>query len=389
MKILYILAPNDRFNYGDILFPHIISNSLKTFDKCVFVSTTKSDLSKYGAMPTESLEILQKVNPNDSNYLIVAGGECLTVSWETILGYIDSDVDRLKRLMNRRFVRTISPYVLKYLSYFKRKIKTRYPFSIGKNELPAFKRVIYNSLGRCYLRENPSVLLEKDTRKILSSVDYLAVRDKLTYEALRNHGISCLLCPDSAILMSTIFTEEFLESHITVDKRKFDLENYIFFQTYAIDEQKENQLIEIIKSIYSKYKKKFVLCPIGTALGHNDQKTLLRISQKLDKEIEAFIDTPNIWDIMWLIKHSCLYSGTSLHGTITAMSFAIPFAVHGPVKLRSYIDTWAPAMGKCFSDEDGLLANIERQLERPEICDISEQMESIRRSFQKIEELLE
>ncbi len=389
MKVLYVLAPNDRFNYGDILFPHIISKSLKAFDKCIFVSTTKSDLSKYGAMPTESLEILQDVNPSDSNYLIVAGGECLTVSWETILGYIDSDVDRLKRWMSYRYIRKLRPCVLKWFSYFKRKIKTRYPFSIGKNELPAFKRVIYNSLGRCYLRKNPSVLLEKKTRAILSSVDYLAVRDKMTYEALQSNGIPCFLRPDSAILMSAIFTEDYLESHMTVDKRKFDLGNYIFFQTYAIDKQKESQLIEIIKSIYSKYKKKFVLCPIGTALGHNDQKTLLRISQKLDKEIEAFIDTPNIWDIMWLIKHSCLYSGTSLHGTITAMSFAIPFAVHGPVKLRSYIDTWAPAMGKCFSDEDGLLANIERQLERPKICDISEQMESIRRSFQKIEELLD
>ena len=147
MKVLYVLAPNDRFNYGDILFPHIISKSLKAFDKCIFVSTTKSDLSKYGAMPTESLEILQDVNPSDSNYLIVAGGECLTVSWETILGYIDSDVDRLKRWMSYRYIRKLRPCVLKWFSYFKRKIKTRYPFSIGKNELPAFKRVIYNSLG--------------------------------------------------------------------------------------------------------------------------------------------------------------------------------------------------------------------------------------------------
>lgn len=43
---------------------------------------------------------------------------------------------------------------------------------------------------------------------------------------------------------------------------------------------------------------------------------------------------------MYLIKHARIYVGTSLHGTITAMSYDTAFISHGPLKLKNYIMTW-------------------------------------------------
>lgn len=75
MKKLYILAPNDRFNYGDLLFPHILKFYFKDIvDEIVFCSTTQSNLSDLGGIPTCSFQALYKTKDTDQNYLIVAGG---------------------------------------------------------------------------------------------------------------------------------------------------------------------------------------------------------------------------------------------------------------------------------------------------------------------------
>lgn len=98
-KRLYILAPNDRFNYGDLLFPYVLTFYLKKyFDDIVFVSTTKSNLSDKGGIPTEPYSVLFHVDTTWENHLIVAGGESLCVRWSTILAYIDKKVDILDRI---------------------------------------------------------------------------------------------------------------------------------------------------------------------------------------------------------------------------------------------------------------------------------------------------
>ena len=77
-KRLYILAPNDRFNYGDLLFPHVLTYYLKkNFDDVVYVSTSKSNLSDKGGIPTEPYSVLFNVDSAWENHLIVAGGESL------------------------------------------------------------------------------------------------------------------------------------------------------------------------------------------------------------------------------------------------------------------------------------------------------------------------
>ena len=94
MKKLFILAPNDRFNYGDLLFPHILDFYFKDIvDELVFCSTTESNLSKFGGIPTCSFHSLYEVNATDQNYLIVGGGDSLCISWMQVLSFVDKKID--------------------------------------------------------------------------------------------------------------------------------------------------------------------------------------------------------------------------------------------------------------------------------------------------------
>src|SRR3546814_731365 len=47
-----------------------------------------------------------------------------------------------------------------------------------------------------------------------------------------------------------------------------------------------------------------------------------------------------IWDIMYLIANAGVYVGTSLHGAITAMSYAVSYVGVAVPKLHSYLQTW-------------------------------------------------
>ena len=85
------------------------------------------------------------------------------------------------------------------------------------------------------------------------------------------------------------------------------------------------------------------------ALGHTDKIALIKIAS-LMKTNYFEIRNPNVFDIMWLIKHSKMYIGVSLHGAITAMSFNVPYVGYGSLKLKYYFEQWSD--NKRFADID-------------------------------------
>ena len=80
-------------------------------------------------------------------------------------------------------------------------------------------------------------------------------------------------------------------------------------------------------------------CPIGKALDHDDHEALHGLG-KLVKSPFTYFDADTIWDIMYLIANSKCYIGTSLHGAITAMSYAVPHVGLKVEKLSAYLGTW-------------------------------------------------
>lgn len=386
MKNIYVLAPNDRFNYGDLLFPHIIKHYFNDCcDEMVFCSTTESDLSDLGGIPTKSHRALYETNATDSNYLIIAGGDSLCIEWPLILSFIDRTFSRIDYLIRIGFLNKILKNILLRTKY---NVKTKFPYTIGKTELANFKEIYYNSLGGSYLMHHLDLLDKKSTIDILKSADYLSVRDSSTLELLQEHKIDSKLVADSAVLMSDVFDDVFLLSRISLELQKLSTD-YIFFQiNMANCGNNDEQYANMLSNIHKDTGQNIILCPIGTALGHSDQKALTKIKKHLGSDSTYhLINNPSIWDIMWLIKHSSLYIGTSLHGTITAMSYGRPFAVHGPNKLKTYLDTWG---GSQFfaSDISRLQSIIFDQIKNPMDFDATNQKNTVLNSFQTINKLM-
>lgn len=389
-KKLYLLSPSDRFNYGDMLFTYILQYYLKSsVDEIINCSTSESDLSDKGGIPTQDINKIFEDDSINDKYLIIAGGECLFTTWPVILSFTSEDVmKKVNRINHLPRIPFLYRTYITYLNFFvKRKflIPCKYPFTIGLNELPNYKAIIYNSVGSVNLAYRKDVLNKRSCKEILESSSYISVRDRGTLVGIKKMGISSNLVPDSAILMSNIFNDDFLLKKISINN--LCLHNkYIFFQINELSLLgNENYISNILTRIYQKYSLHYVLCPIGTALGHSDDIALAAISNLLPSQCYNIIFNPNIWDIMYLIKNSCLYIGTSLHGAITAMSFSVPFVTHGKIKLKQYMKDW----GGCFCELGELEQNIIKQIESPQIIDVNSQKALALESIYKIKNIIE
>ncbi len=360
MKKLYILAPNDRFNYGDLLFPHILKFYFKDIvDELVFCSTTDSDLSKFGGIPTHGFQVLYKAKDTNQNYLIVAGGDSLCISWMQVLSFVDRKIDWFTAIDHKLHTH----FFFKTYTRLKYRYKTFFPFSIGKNELRNFSKVMYNSLGGSMLECDRSLLNNPNVIEVLRNVDYLSLRDAQTSEMLNSKDIENVVVPDSAILMSNVFSEELLVKNLSVNIDRFPNRKYLFFQT-NLRFLNLDSYVALIEKVIDKYQMGVCLCPIGTAFGHSDDIALAKIYSLLKCKDHVFlVNSPSIYDIMWLIKHAALYVGTSLHGTITALSFGVPFVAHGPIKLKNYLETWCTENQSLFTEEKDLESAVVSQIE--------------------------
>lgn len=387
MKDLYILSPNDRFNYGDLIFPHILYHYFQDIiDNFYFCSTCQSDLSSLGSFPTHNHRTLYTPNPKHHNYLIVGGGDTLCAEWNTVLSFVDNNINFLS-ILDYKFK---TNWFTNTYRHFKYRTQTTYPYTIGKNEIKGFRKILYNSVGGSAL-ENDFLYHTKELKvcNILNTVDYISLRDKQTAELLDNLHIKNFIVPDSAILMSNVFSEECLLSHIQDATLKLKDKNYVFFQT-NITYLDTDEYANIIDEIISKENIFFCLCPIGTALGHSDNIALKKIFNKIKKKKNAILISyqPNIYDIMWLIKHSILYVGTSLHGTITALSFNTPFIAHGPQKLKNYIDTWVESETAFINKNNELGNAIKSQIQSPTTYDSEYQKERVLGSLEHMKALI-
>lgn len=98
-----IVGAFDRFNYGDMLFPHIIEKIMKNnFSNCTlsYYGIRNSNFSKLGAKKTNSISDLQF----KKNYVIIAGGDTITAALEFL--YLDNIESKIK-LLKERIVRKL------------------------------------------------------------------------------------------------------------------------------------------------------------------------------------------------------------------------------------------------------------------------------------------
>lgn len=350
-KYLSILGAFDRYNYGDLLFPILLSENFNkknpTEEYIInFFSTIKNDLSKCGGVRTNSISNLFKIGDYcDEHKIILSGGEILTCTWTIMYHYLNSNYDLIVRILRKLLDEKSTDNFLRFM--FNQ--KTILPWIIEPDLFNCDVKIAYNAVGGSSLsyfdNEYKKIVIEN-----LKKAKYISLRDNLSYKIIKelSSDIECKVSPDSAIIMSDIFSKDLLKSSLSPETKEIIYKNegnYICFQSAKfLVEDKEDMIAYELKKIAINNHIPVVIFPIGLATGHEDQYIINELKKRLEGYNNIFFISENITilDIMAIIAFSRLYAGTSLHGFITAMSFGIQrICVSSKItKLIQFAQTW-------------------------------------------------
>ena len=361
MKKIGILGPHDRFNYGDLLFPIMIKKAIEkkrgiSFYEIKNYSLVKANLTNKGGVESENYRKLYRDTDNSEiDALIVAGGESLRTNWNGLYSFINPFYFRIFRHPR------IPPFFKKDI--FIQKIlggRGKNPFMINRNLFKTKFKIIYNSVGG---GQN----LSAEKLNIVLNSDYLSFRENNSFDYIKTRtDKKVFLVPDCAIVMSDFYKKKSFQNSMKIRKeiREMLCNNYIFFQVSKYkNDNKLDEAIQQLNKISNQFNLKIILCPIGTAKGHEDQFPLKYIYSKVNKDYYYYINSPNVEEIMSLIAYSSLYVGTSLHGIITSMSYGVPYIglTTSQKKLIYYLNSWG-------IKELNKVLNVENFIKTAEYC---------------------
>lgn len=349
---LHLLSASDRFNYGDLLFPIILSNELNLHGDFNIknYATINSDLTNLGAIKTLRYKSLYKVKTSN-NWLIVAGGEVMGANWSKLLSFIYKPYlwlyEKAEKNNQLHILENITKYCLG--------VHSNLAFIPTEDRITRHFNLIYNSIGGISFENNKH---NSDLLKVKKNIKYISARDIKSQRSITSIGIEHVkLTPDSAILMSEYYPINKLSQLVSPDIRK-PKGNHIALQLgFKKSIAHVDEIARQINTLSKKISAPVILCPIGNCPGHDDTIVLDIIKKKLDNAI--IIKPTNIWDIMYTISNSQIFIGTSLHGVITAMSYNIPYlGINKKIeKLDSYLNTWGVSCSNSCTDFTDIFDN--------------------------------
>lgn len=385
----------DRYNYGDNLMPIVFHDYTKKFRpekyeniNFIFSSITDSDLSSYHAPKTTAIkDVYSSLVGGD--VIIAVGGEILCAPNSTLFLHMP----RNKKLNDILTKMNALPVLRKLVQAAARAFNPTpwdFPYLIDKSKLGKGVKVIYNTAGGSLNGLRPHKRDELANR--LSTADYVSVRDTRTLE-----NLECIddvaLAPDSVHIISELYDDEFIESKVSAEVvEKLDSKFICFQAAPAKVSATQGDIVKFIRNLSENNNQKVVLLPIGYASGHDDFYLLEKIHTMLPGHTEILYDL-NVWEIMYVIKKSNLYIGTSLHGAITALAFGVPhFGLNKSIyKLDGFLSDWSVfPYNQCYSmSEIEKLSQNVIELPREELkASVKENNEKVKSNFNNILDLI-
>ena len=336
----------DRFNYGDLLFPLILTKAFRKAGANVDIATVgmrNSDLSRYGALPSKRLPwMLNPDNLPPGSSIVVAGGELLAAGWWQLLSHLfppligDACHTMISRCVKENHLDAIGRKLLR--------CPWKIPFAPHSSYLQNDINVAFNAVGGSNLAHRQ----ESWRNDVLSAVQnavFASVRDRETYHLLGGEISGAKLMPDSAAALPEFFPATSLEATASSKIQSIlrDKTPFICFQLHRyFSAEKLSKFAAQLDELQSNEGFRIILLPIGHATGHSDHHSLQKIKHAMRKPCEL-LGRLNLMDTIALLSRCSVYAGTSLHGLITAMSYGRPYATIGKApKCKSFLDTWCP-----------------------------------------------
>jgi polysaccharide pyruvyl transferase WcaK-like protein len=329
----------DRHNFGDMLLAHVAARLLADRD-VRFAGLAARDLRAQGGHRVETLRQMRERAVD----LLHVGGEILTCdAWEAAV-MLQSPEDAQRLIVSQQHDR---------FGWAQRVLGTRElaPYVASKNELPHAARVLFNAVGGVSLDVRDATLRDEVLAK-LARADALSVRDLHTQAWLAQSGIETRLAPDCAVLVRELFGDT-IGRHANeapiVRLREAAPNGYLAVQ-FSADFGDDATLAQIAAQLgcaAHAHRLAVVLFRAGAAPWHDDLSCLERMADRMRVPGVRVFRSLNIWDICALIAHSRCYLGSSLHGRIVAMAYALPRVnlLHDdefarPCKQIAFAQTW-------------------------------------------------
>jgi len=336
----------DRHNVGDLLFPHITA-ALLPGKNLIFAGLAERDMRPYGGHQVRALAQLALEMGNHPINIFHAGGELLTCdAWQAavmlqapeqaqaIIARLDAHAaEKQKWAQGMLGIGVLAPY------------------AVARRLFPGVASVIYNGVGGIDLASRDAPFRAEVAAK-LKEADQVGVRDKVTLSGLAAAGIEARLMPDPAVMVAGLFGEE-IRRHARAGETARILDSlpqgYIAVQFSAEfgDDATLSEIAAQLDQISHESGLGVVFFRAGAAPWHDELVCYQRCAARMRSSAVQIFTSLQLWDICALIAHSRAYCGSSLHGRIVAMAFALPRvnlrhpAETSPqTKQAAYASTW-------------------------------------------------
>jgi hypothetical protein len=329
----------DRHNFGDLLFPHLLS-ALLPGQAFGFAGLAERDLRAFGG---------HRVTPlaPGVRQLIHAGGELLTcTAWQAAV-MLRTPAEAAELIARY----DADPAAA--AAWAARELGTAraMPYVAGRDALAPGGRLIFNAVGGVEW-DFLSAAQRDEVKAALRSADWLSVRDHATQAALRADGIAAPLCPDPAVMVEQccgeVIRRHWQQGAVKTMRDAFP-QGYLACQ-FSVDFADDASLDALAQGLSKGAAETglgVALFRAGAAPWHDDPVLYDKLVRRLPPGTARLFPSLHLWDICALIAASRGVVGSSLHSRIVALAYGLPrvslrSSQQGsrPGKVAAFAETW-------------------------------------------------
>ncbi|WP_321945484.1 polysaccharide pyruvyl transferase family protein [Paraburkholderia sp. J10-1] len=344
-----IFGAFDRHNFGDLLIAQVVARMLPRRER-LFAGLAARDPHGDGGPHTVALSRVAAFARGRAVNVIHAGGELLTCNaWEAAV--MLAPPQRVPALIaaEGEWLRDARAWTQRHVG-----VASLAPYALSKLALPGVRvdHLSFNAVGGVDL-DARYAQLGADVLAALQSADTVSVRDSRTQALLAQRGIEgARLIPDPATMTAVLFGATIRRHAANLALREALPRGYAAVQFSADfgDDATLDTLAAQLGRVAQAHNLGVVLFRAGAAPWHDDLEVYERLAVRLRAAHVRVFASLNVWDICALIAGSRIYCGSSLHGRIVAMAYALPRVnishpdySFGRSKHVAYVQTWEAA----------------------------------------------
>lgn len=313
----------DRHNFGDLLFAHVAA-TLLTQRELLFAGLAERDLRAYGGHRVAGIAQLAAQCGHRPVHILHAGGELLTCdAWQAA-------VMLLAPAQARQIIARFGHRPQERAAWARASLgmPALAPYMADRAAFPGACRVLYSGVGGVDFDACAPAMRAEVLAK-LRAADQVGVRDRRTQTLLADAGIASRLMPDPGVMTAALFGTQIGERARDGEParvRHAFPNGYVAVQFSADfgDAATLTGIATQLDRVAQATGFGIVFFRAGAAPWHDALRCHQQVAARLRIAASTLFTSLHLWDICALLAGSRAYLGSSLHGRIVAIAFALP-----------------------------------------------------------------